>query len=137
MNRKSIEEIEQDHWRTPGADASGLIKRVYLARKKIIDELSVEDLRLLVGQDVSLSITIPLAIQALKENLFAEGDYYPGDLLKSVLTIDPQFWTSNLALKNQVEKLCRNLGDTAEQNINTSENIETEIIKAVADFLKQ
>lgn len=137
MNRQSIEEIEQDYWRTPGADASGLIKRVYLARKKIIDELSVEDLRLLVGQDVSLSITIPLAIQALKENLFAEGDYYPGDLLKSVLTIDPQFWTSNLALKNQVEKLCRNLGSITQHNIDIPGNIEREIIKAVADFLKQ
>ena len=35
---------------------------------------------------------IALAVERLREDPLAEGDFYPGDLLKNVLTADPDFW---------------------------------------------
>ena len=40
----------------------------------------------MIGQNIGLNFLIPLALDELKQNILAEGDFYEGDLLKSVLT---------------------------------------------------
>ncbi len=137
MKEQSIENIEQDYWQAPAPDASGLIRQLYSVRKKSITDLSVEDLRLLIGQNVCLSNTVPTAINILKDDLFAEGDYYPGDLLVNLLTSDKQFWAQNPILKQQVESLCADLDVIIAQNCDLSETTEREILKAFAGFLNQ
>ncbi len=42
-----------------------------------------------------MNYLIPLALETLTIDLFAEGDFYEGDLLKSVLEIDTKFWDNN------------------------------------------
>ena len=66
-----------------------------LWRKKVLNDFTVEDLRIMTGQNIGLDYLVPLAIGVLSDDLFAEGDYYEGDLLKNVLNIAPRFWTNN------------------------------------------
>ncbi len=49
----------------------------------------------MVGQNIGLSFLIPLALEKLAENPLASGDFYPGDLLKNVLDVKPEFWQEN------------------------------------------
>ena len=42
----------------------------------------------MIGQEIGLY----LAIETLTVNLFAEGNMYKRDLLKSILDVDLQFW---------------------------------------------
>ena len=49
----------------------------------------------MIGQGFSLEHLVPIALEKLSENPFAEGDYYPGDLLKAVLSIKWDFWENN------------------------------------------
>lgn len=130
MKGQTIETIEQDYWKDPGADASGLIRNLHLARKKNIDELSIEDLRLLIGQNSCLSVTIPLAINILKENPFSEGNYYQGDLLNSVLCSDPAFWSAHPALRQSV----RQLSDAVEQYCDVHEKTKRQFLEALHNF---
>ena len=58
-------------------------------------EFGVEELRLLVGRQQSLSRYVPLALDVLEQNPLAEGDYYPGDLLHAVLGGDAEYWRAN------------------------------------------
>ena len=58
-------------------------------------EFNVEELRLLIGKQHSLSRYVPVAIDVLEENPLAEGDYYPGDLLQAVLGVDLEHWRAN------------------------------------------
>jgi hypothetical protein len=46
----------------------------------------------MIGQSIGLDYLIPMAIDVLIENILAEGDFYEGDLLKSVLTSDKSYW---------------------------------------------
>jgi len=48
---------------------------------------------------------VPLALEHLRKNLRAEGDFYPGDLLKMVLTADPKFWRDHLQWRKEVEEI--------------------------------
>jgi hypothetical protein len=63
------------------------MRRCHALRTKPIDELAVEDLRLMIQQQIGLQYLVPIALQNLRENPLAEGDLYPGDLLVAVLRV--------------------------------------------------
>ena len=77
-------------------------------RKKQLQDFTTEELRIMIGQEISLYFLIPLAIETLTDNLFAEGDYYEGDLLKSVLDVDTKFWDDNKDYWKQLNELIKN-----------------------------
>jgi hypothetical protein len=74
-------------------DESHLIETCHKLRKKTLQEFEVEDLRIMIGQNIGTKYLLPLAIEKLSADLFVEGDFYPGDLLKNVLHVDKKFWT--------------------------------------------
>lgn len=93
---KSLENLEKDIWPALSSDeGSYLIKTCNKLRKLQLKDFEVEDLRIMISQDIGLKFLLPLAIQKLKEDILVEGDYYPGDLLSSVLTSDADFWKKN------------------------------------------
>lgn len=69
-------------------------------------DFSIGDLRLMIGQNISLAILIPLAINELRKNVLAEGDYYPGDLLQSVLRSEEDYWQKNEEQWRAVRDIC-------------------------------
>jgi hypothetical protein len=92
---RSIEEIEGDYWGMPPAPGTRLIDEVHRLRRVPVGELTVEDLRLLVGQGVALTVVMPLAVQRLEEDPLAEGDLFEGDLLTAVLRVPVGFWSDH------------------------------------------
>lgn len=92
--QKTLENLEKDCWGKPDYD-SHLVKRCHELRKLPLESFTTEDLRIMIGQQVSLDYLIPLALEVLTIDLFAEGDFFEGDLLKNVLSIDTGFWDTN------------------------------------------
>lgn len=91
---KTLEYLEKNAWPSLDSD-SRLIRRTKELRKIPLSTFETEDLRIMIGQQLSLDYLIPLALDTLKVDLFAEGDYFEGDLLKNVLAIETGFWDSN------------------------------------------
>jgi len=102
---QTIENIEKDYWGDKPDYDSHLVTAIYKLRKKDLVDFSVEDLRIIIGQNLSLPILIPKALDVLERNILAEGDFYPGDLLQNVLTISPKFWATNPELKDKFKKI--------------------------------
>lgn len=93
---KTLENLEKKVWPTLSSDeGSYLIKTCNSLRKKQLQYFTTEDLRIMIGQEIGLHYLIPLAIETLTNDLFAEGDMYEGDLLKNVLEVDTEFWDDN------------------------------------------
>jgi hypothetical protein len=88
----TLEQIEDHHWGNPPADATRLIKTVYELRHKPIGVMDVEDLRVLLLQQEGIEVLVPIALTHLEQNPLAEGDFYPGDLLTSVLKVPQAYW---------------------------------------------
>jgi len=88
------------------AEVSLLAKKLndILFKKKIVD-LDAEDVRLLIGQALFLDVTIPLALDILTSDPMAEGDFYPGDLLKNTLEIDASYWGLHDEEKNRLKHI--------------------------------
>jgi len=94
IQEKTLEQLENDTWSEPTSE-SHLVTTCHRLRKVSLGEYDVEDFRIMIGQNIGLPYLIPLALDILNDNPLAEGDYYPGDLLKSVLTVDGEFWQAN------------------------------------------
>lgn len=109
--KMTLESLEQSVWQLP-ENATPLMVRCHRLRKKPLGEFRIEDLRLMIGQRIGLSFLLPMAIEKLRKNLFAEGDLYEGDLLSAILRIEPMFWELHPMLHREVLKLMR--GRTAE-----------------------
>ncbi|MEV6954683.1 contact-dependent growth inhibition system immunity protein [Streptomyces sp. NPDC051183] len=96
VNRdRSLEELERDRWSAPSDGETRLMATVRELRRKPIGGLSVEDLRLLIGQDVGLAHLLPLAVEVLQVAPLAEGEMYEGDLLAAVLTRSAEVWSES------------------------------------------
>jgi hypothetical protein len=134
IEKQTIEELENDRWQEPPKESSSLIKTCFQLRKKKIKDLSVEDLRVLIGQDIGLIYLIPIAIDVLKENPFVEGNYYEGDLLKSVLTSDKTFWKKNPNYKTLLIKKLELIMYNDLDQLDTTEQIKQELRQSYIEF---
>ena len=94
-NTKTLEELENDIWKDDKNYPTGLVERCFKFRKIPVKDLTIEELRTLIGQNIGLYYLIPIAYEKLKENILAEGNFYAGDLLDAVVRSDKKFWQTN------------------------------------------
>lgn len=99
---KSLQELEGEDWESPAFN-SQLVNTCHKLRYKSLGSFEVEDLRVMIGQNFSLDYLIPLALETLEDNIYAEGNFYCGDLLDAVLRVDFDFWRKNPIYKSDLE----------------------------------
>jgi len=92
--QKTLENLEKECWGPP-TYKSHLVIRCHELRKIPLAGFTTEDLRIMIGQQFGLEYLVPLALETLTNDLFAEGDLFEGDLLKNVLAINTNFWNIN------------------------------------------
>ncbi|MFD6941375.1 contact-dependent growth inhibition system immunity protein, partial [Streptomyces goshikiensis] len=98
-------------WSAPSGAETRLMATVRELRRKPIGELTIEDMRLLIRQDVGLAHLLPLAVEVLRVDPLAEGDMYEGDLLAAVLTLNPEVWRESPELGREVRLIVSGLAD--------------------------
>ena len=101
---KSLQELENKDWGEANFD-SHLVKECHRLRRVPLKEFSVEDLRIMIGQNIGLEYLLPLALDKLRQNPLAEGHFYPGDLLVSVLQTESSFWSAHPTLKTEAKQI--------------------------------
>jgi hypothetical protein len=131
---KTLETLEKDIWGEPEYE-SYLVTTCHRLRKKQLKDFDIEDLRIMIAQRVGLKFLVPLAIDRLKENILAEGDFYEGDLLKAVLTSDTNYWKK---YKEYWEKTIDLFNDNVDKlnKADTTSKIRKEWFDAFSEFKK-
>jgi hypothetical protein len=109
--RRSLEDLEGARWGQPPADATRLIAEAHRLRQVPVADLTVEDLRLLIGQQIGLEVLVSVAIEVLQRDPLAEGHMFEGDLLCAVLRIESGFWEPRRVLADQVRSILDSLVD--------------------------
>jgi hypothetical protein len=130
---KTLESLEKKVWPAlPADEQDWLIITCNKLRKKPLKEFLIEDLRTMIEQDIGLKYLIPIAIEELESNILVEGDCYPGDLLRCILTGDEKYWKEE---KNNWERVCA-LFESKKDNLKNTDII-WEIQKAWFDAYKK
>ncbi|PWG06904.1 contact-dependent growth inhibition system immunity protein [Polaribacter aquimarinus] len=108
METKSIEQLEKDIWKNPSEFPTDLVEKCHRYRKIGIAELTNEQIRLLISQNIGIEYLIGIALEKLERNILTECDFYEGDLLIAVSSLPTEFWNENqtefLKFKNIVEQ---------------------------------
>jgi hypothetical protein len=128
----TLTDLEQQDWGPPTFE-SHLVTECHRLRKKRLRDFTVEDLRIMIGQHISLKYLMPLAIMQLRSQPLAEGDYYAGDLLCNVLRAKGGYWKQNPAHRQEVAEIAgRAIAELQHQE--DSGDIRTWIEEALGDF---
>src|SRR5258708_17950229 len=101
---RSLQELDGQDW-GEATFPSYLVRTCHALRRKPLRDFTVEDLRLMIGQNIGLEYLVPLAIERLQCDPFAAGDFYPSDLLGNVLPVDSSFWQQRPDLQQAVEAI--------------------------------
>ena len=89
---KSIEQLENNYWPKKNIFPSDLVKRCYEYRKIPISNLSIEQLRVLISQDIGIKFILETSLNKVARNPIAEGDLYEGDLLVALSKTNIKYW---------------------------------------------
>ena len=95
METKTIEQLEKDVWKNPSEFPTDMVEKCYRYRKISIAELTNEQIRLLISQEIGTEYLIGIALKKLESNVLTECDFYEGDLLVAVSDLPTEFWNKN------------------------------------------
>lgn len=118
----TLEDLEKDYWGEPEY-GSHLVTECHRLRKIPLRDLSVEDLRIMLSQELGVTYLLPIAVTELESDPLAEGDFYPGDLCQSVLLLPYEVWKDHKDMYKRVKKVIEDL-----------EEIPAELTDAVKTF---
>jgi hypothetical protein len=84
-----------------------LVVRCYALRRTPVGELTTEEMRLLLGQDVGVRCILPRVVEVLEADLMVAGDLFPGDILLAALRARDEHWATRPTLRATMEELLR------------------------------
>ena len=127
---KTLEQLEGVVWPEPTYD-SYLTSTCHQLCKKPLDQLGIEDLRIMIGQNIGLEHLVPIAVEVLQRDPLASGHFYPGDLLKAVLSARDSFWNN----RDELRKIVAQIASKALEILNDEGDEETESLReTIANF---
>ena len=94
MNRslEELEKVAKGNSHSRGSVAT----RGHLLQKKPLKNFSNEEILSMIVHNSNLKYLVPLAIERLQKDPLAKSEFYEGDLLNAVLTIEKKFWANDL-----------------------------------------
>lgn len=116
--KATLEQLENDYWGEPDFN-SHLVTECHRLRKIPLNKFTTEDLRIMLGQKFSIKHLLPLAVEILEKDPLAEGDFYPGDLLLSVLSLPKEEWNKYNNLLKRTKKIVESLKEAPTEIKNT------------------
>ena len=97
----TLEELENDAWGEPKYN-SHVVTECHRIRQIRLCELTDEDLRLAIGQQMGLPYLLPIAIQRLHADPLASGDFFEGDLFLNLLRVPDHAWAATPGLRKEL-----------------------------------
>ncbi|PZR23508.1 MAG: hypothetical protein DI535_23800 [Citrobacter freundii] len=101
---RSIEQL-QYNGRDEAGSPAGVAARFHQFVRVPVKDLSIEQIRLLLSQDVGTIFLLDKTLQLLETDILADGDFYPGDLLSAALNINRIYWDSKPELAARLSVL--------------------------------
>ena len=90
---RSLDDLE-GRWGDAPSGSTNLVVAAHRLHAKPLRELTDEELRLALSQQIGFPWTLALALSRLEEEPLREGEMYPADLLCAALRLPEDRWTA-------------------------------------------
>lgn len=101
----TLDTVDPPAWGPAPPDATPLTTRCHELRTKPLRDFTVEDLRIMIGEQVALNHLVWRALDRLRSDSLVAGDDYPADLLESVLRVDSAYWERSSGYDLELHRL--------------------------------
>jgi len=88
-----------------------MVARIHELRRVPVGQLSVDDVRLLIGQNVGVHTLLPIAVERLSRDPLLAATFYPGDLLRAVLRIPEAYWVQDAGLLERLRSIVESVDE--------------------------
>jgi hypothetical protein len=102
----TLEQLTGHRMPRPADAPTDMLKAIFSAHKKPLDQLSDEEIRLLVTQQDGFPYLLDLVWPQLEENPLLDCGMYPGDILSNLLRADESVWDDRPAYRARLKLLC-------------------------------
>ncbi len=131
---KSIEELSGYYWFAPDFHSNVVLKS-HALRRKPLAELSLEDIRMGVMQQVGVSYLVPVALEAVEKDPFVESLNFEAEIALTLLNIPFEYWQAHPELRTRMQRVYERIEETKDtQDDYWLKHILPEIRKAHAMF---
>lgn len=116
---QTLTQLEGEDWGEP-TYPSYVVTNSHRLRHKPLRVFTAEDLRFMLGQQNSLPVLMPMALDVLEADPFAGGDMYEGALLNMAVRVAPQFWRDHPRLWYRLDMVLlvvRQIHETLEREV--------------------
>ncbi|WP_339743358.1 contact-dependent growth inhibition system immunity protein [uncultured Rubinisphaera sp.] len=125
--QKTLQELESEDWGEPDYHTH-LVQTCHKLRRVPLADFTVGDLRIMIGQNISLLFLIPLALEKLEKAPLVESNCYPGDLLKVVLDVPETFWNVHTDMRELIREIVLRSKELLESLEGTDAHLIREIL---------
>lgn len=115
----TLDELDPPAWGEPEYD-SHLAAACSRLRRKRLRDYCIEDLRIMIGQEIGLEWPVPTALKCLDREPLVDGD-----LLASLLRVDPGFWVTHSICRDRLHKV-----------LDSMPQLPKELTNAAAEFTR-
>jgi hypothetical protein len=105
----TLSELEGLSLQEPSETDTALVRACLALMRVPLGQMTTENLRMLIGQEIGLKYLVPIALRKLALDPFADGDFYAGDLLKVVVGVSPAFWIVEPTLRRALDDVISRL----------------------------
>lgn len=109
-------------------DADMDYKFVRIYNEVRLNDLTAEQLYLMITQGIMVDVLIPLAMEILRLTPMIRGRYRHGDLLEAVIEADKYFWLNHEALRDELRSLLKGLRSSINYGIERYEGIMSDTL---------
>jgi hypothetical protein len=130
---KTLQDLENSDLGDPDTGETPLIRKCLALYRKPLGAFTIENLRLAIGQQMGLRYLIPMAMIHLRQDPLSQGDFYPGDLLWSVLRVPEEEWLESdemLALRAELRLIAKGFLDKTSDMSPEQKDIFQDLIQA-------
>ncbi len=106
-SKRTLDSVDPPAWGPAPPDSTALVKRCHELRTKPLVDFTVEDLRLMIGDQVALNHLVWPALDRLRSDALVEYDDYPTDLLASLLRVDSAYWERSPDYDQELRNLAK------------------------------
>ena len=106
---RTLAELEGLSLQEPSETDTALVRMCLALMRVPLGQMTTENLRMLIGQEIGLKYLVPIALRKLALDPFADGDFYCGDLLKVVVGVSPAFWAAEPTLRRALDDVISRL----------------------------
>jgi len=128
---QSLNQLEGSAPAKPAYD-SHVVQESHRLRDIPLSQLTTENLRLLIGQNIGLDHLVPLALERVEEQPLAGGDFYAGDLLVTLLRLPASFWQARQDWRRRLDLIVK----PVVERYNSSSHHQQEKLSHTFDSLK-